>query len=200
MAILLPVLPRQAEYEFAEVAAGGVLRPAWGGPIQPMGRTGDRWAVTVTTPTMDASACGGDLETDIRRGRLTPVVMKVIEADDTPTYGATVQVNGAGQAGTTIGLKGLEPGVLIRKNKKLNLVIAGQHYLYEVTAPVTVPVGGLVALPIWPMIRRSPANNAAVILKDPVIEGFTEMISAPRLRQFGERVLTGFAFRLEERE
>ena len=200
MALILPTLPRQAEYTFDLVAAGGVLRPAWGGPVQPMARTGDRWAFDVTTPTMDAGGCGGDLESDIRRGRLTPVIMKVIEEDDTPTYGAAPQVNGALQAGTTINLKQLLPGVVIRKNKWLNLVINGQHYLYEVAALATADGGGLAAVSIWPPIRRSPANSSAVILKDPVIEGLAEITSPPRRRRFGDRVLTGFGFRLEEQE
>lgn len=200
MTITLQALPRGTEYLPVLVAAGTTQTPAWGGPSIPIERTGDRWAWDVAAPNVDGP-CGAALSADLTRGRLTPVVMSVTEPGlPIRDYGAPL-VDGAGQQGTTLALKGLPPGVVIAKGKWLSIVQAGgQRFLYQVAAEATADGDGEAGVPILPMIRRSPPNNAVVELAAPKVEGTVTFEGAARRAFASIGLTTGLRFRLTEQE
>jgi hypothetical protein len=78
------------------------------------------------------------------------------------------QVDGAGQLGVSINLKGFAAGQAFLAGDLFGFSDpAGRLALHMATADVTAGANGLVAVPLAPQIRRSPNNNAAVTLAQP---------------------------------
>ena len=86
-----------------------------------------------------------------------------------------LQVDGAGQGGTTLNVKGGTPGFMVRKGFWFSVQDEdGQHYLYNVRSPVRIGADGKAALPISPELRHPHLNNAAVHMAKPMVEGFVD--------------------------
>ena len=169
MTILLQKLPRTTEYEFREVAAGNVLKPAFGGSNQPLGRKGDHWAWDVTVPAVDARGCGMKLFADLVRGKREPVVMAVPERTAPWPWGAPVLDGAVG--GRFVPLRGLTPNVPIPV-KWMSLVLDGQRYLYLIADAVRADGDGKAIVPLTSLLRRPTIDGAVVELAKPMVEGF----------------------------
>ncbi|WP_267395584.1 hypothetical protein [Sphingomonas sp. GC_Shp_5] len=79
-------------------------------------------------------------------------------------------VDGAGQSGMTLNLRGLTPGYAFRRRQFFSVVHAGRRYLQYVRAQIVVGADGRAALPIGPMLRIAPADGD-VCEFIPMIEG-----------------------------
>lgn len=194
MTILLQTLPRTTTYEFREVAAGNVLRPAFGGSNQPLARKGDHWAWDVTIPAHDARAAGMKLFADLTRGKREPLVMKVPDRSPTQDYGAPV-CDGV-VAGNAIPLRGLEPDVIIPV-KWISLVLAGQRYLYLTADAVTADGFGRATVPITTLLRRPTIDGAVAEVATPMVEGFVPDNQSASLSTLSA---LGLRFTIEERD
>jgi hypothetical protein len=82
-----------------------------------------------------------------------------------PTGLGTPQVNGAGQAGTTLVTDGWA-GTGLRAGDFFSLGTGSNTRLYRVTANA-VPVAGAATLSFVPALRTSPADNAALNVVNP---------------------------------
>ncbi len=96
-------------------------------------------------------------------GTLTPV------DGPTPPAPAAALVNGADQTGATLAVDGLQPS-------KADVFKAGDYFqigtgsssrLHMVTADADSNASGEATLDIWPPLRSSPADNAAVTVSSP---------------------------------
>lgn len=153
---------------------GGVLRPSTGAKLLRVDRAGNRFRVAMTLPVQSAE----DARTIIARliaakteGLRVPYPLQGI---DQGAPGAPV-VDGAGQSGNTINLRGLTPGYLAREGFWLSIVRNGQHYLHVVRDPgATANADGDIVLPISPNLRVPYPDGAAVHLGRPMIEGLVE--------------------------
>ncbi len=196
----LPALPRQATVTEIPIASGTVQKPAWGGPLLPLERTGDRWAVDVSIPALEAATCGATFKRMLSMAKLNTVVLTFPEPGmPERNYGAP-KTRTTGAQGTTLPLKGLTPNVVIPDGKWLNLLIGGRHYLYMADGQQTVSSTGTIDLKIWPMIRRSAATDATVKLNDVVIEGHANVDSGFQGKRFGRTGILTLNFRIEEAE
>lgn len=92
------------------------------------------------------------------------------------TAGGTPVVNGVGQSGFSLVTKGwpasasavLRPGdYLSILSSPVNVGDTSVPRLYRVTAQVASDSGGNATIPIWPPLRESPANGAAITLNNP---------------------------------
>lgn len=92
----------------------------------------------------------------------------------TPAGPVTVQegpfVNGAGQAGTSLALRGWLPlAQAFRAGDLLGFTdTTGRQRLHMATADATASEAGLVTVPIAPPIRRAPADGATVTIVSPL--------------------------------
>lgn len=201
--IILPKLPKTAEFEIAEISFARDMRPSTGGPSQRQDRLGTRHAIQVSVPMMKYGWCGAGVAADLAVARTGDGALIQIPEPKVPkiAYGTFYQnnpaVDGAGQLGKNIKLKMLIPGVVIKKGKWLSLYAGGRWFAYFTTAEVTVDGSGVATLPIYPMIRRSPLDNARVELVDPVIQGLTKDPVQRKLNRLGG---LGFDFIIEETE
>ena len=170
--ITLPAAPAPNGIELALKDFGSILRPPSGAAVQRLNRKGSRWRASVSLPPMtpaEARVFVSRLARAKFEGVRIPLPLLVAQG----APGSPV-VNGAGQAGSTINLRGMTNGYVAAEGYWLSIVnAAGQHFLHCVTASVTV-AGGVAAVGIVPELRTPFADGAAVHLVAPQIEGFVE--------------------------
>lgn len=171
MTILLSTLPRRTQYSMRVVSAANDMAPAFGGNTQRLARKGTRFGIDVSVPPLPQAGCGMALITDLVQGETEVMAFNIPEAFPAQSYG-TPLVKGAGQAGSTLAIDGLPPLTAIPKGKFLTVIIGGQRYAYLVRASTVANGSGEASLPIWPMLRKSPADNAVIELAAPKIEGY----------------------------
>lgn len=170
--ITLPTTPAPNGIELSLLDYGAILRPPGGGAVQRVNRKGSRWRASVSLPPM-LPAEARIFISRLARAKFEGVRLELPLLVDQGAPGAPV-VNGAGQAGTTINLRGMTNGYVVAEGYWLSIVnAAGQHFLHCVTASVTV-AGGLAAVGIVPELRTSFADGATVHLVAPQIEGFVD--------------------------
>jgi hypothetical protein len=171
MAILLPTDPVPQRWRPRVLDWGGELTPVLGGEVQRLNRIGDRLAVDVVlTATPDAALAQAYIAR-LRRGRRDgarlawPQLNLAVGNPGAPT------VNGGGQAGSSLAVKGLTPGYRVREGQFFSLVSNGCRYVHMIAAASVVPPSGFATLPIEPMLRVLPSNHDVVELAAPMIEG-----------------------------
>lgn len=194
MAFDLQALPQQTTYDIREVTASNILRSAINGDSMVRHRMGDRWAIDVKVPAVDASACGPGLVADLVRGKKETLRVPVPEFLPAQNYGSSPTVNG-GASGTVLPVKGLTPGVVIRKGKWLNHVFGAQRFLYQTAAEVTADGSGNATLTLTQILRRPGVNGHQIILESPVIEG---LIPPGQSWSMGSLPAIGVNFSIEE--
>lgn len=87
----------------------------------------------------------------------------------------TPLVDGAGQSGGTLLLKGLTPGYVCREGYWLSIVDEnGRHYLHNVKTGGRATAGGALTIGITPILRWPYLNNAVVHLAKPMVEGWVD--------------------------
>lgn len=194
-AVTLPALPRNVEYQVREINRDRALEPTFGGDESLIQRLGTKHEWVVNVPSIASAGCGPALVAALAVGKSAGAVMPIPEPKmpDAP-YGA-VRVNGAGQLGTSLVVDGLTPQVVIPAGKWLSVVISDRRYAYYTTAEVVADETGAATLPIYPMIRRSPADNDVVELAEPKVEGRVIM-SERDVRRIGS---LSFSFTIRER-
>jgi hypothetical protein len=90
-------------------------------------------------------------------------------------------VNGAGQSGVALNVKGLTAGYQVLEGYWLTILdFAGTRYLHQVVTSVTANGSGLATVQIDPPIRANFLDNATIQLATPQVEGLvTSSVSWP---------------------
>ncbi|WP_231372511.1 hypothetical protein [Sphingomonas melonis] len=84
-------------------------------------------------------------------------------------------VDGAGQAGTSLAVRGLSAGMAVREGFWLSVVRStGQHFLHNVAGEVIADDNGRALLPLSEMLRRPFGDGDRVKLVKPMIEGIVD--------------------------
>ena len=197
MSILLPSTPGPASAEPGYMEWGGTLRPVFGGAMQKLLRLGDRFAIDVTMPPLRTEAAGRVWVSKLIQAQRQGAIFSWPQLDlNVGTPGAPV-VDGAGQAGSTIRIKGLTGNYTVRDGQFFSIIHGGRRYLHMATADTNASSGGIIAaLPIAPMLRIQPSNGAICEFVEPMIEGLIEGDS--RTWTLDVARLTGLSFRIIE--
>lgn len=196
MAVAITNLPRGARHTIREVSRNRVMTPTFGGPETMIARIGTRSAMDVQVPAIASRGCGPALIAALLRGRTEGVVIDIPEPKvEVRDYGVPL-VNGANQQGMSLIVDGLPAGAVI-PIKWLSLIVNGRRFAYFITGEVTADGLGRATLPIWPMIRRSPPDNATVELAKPKMEGFVQDVVEREIQSIGAITVS---FRIIERE
>ena len=170
MSFLLPQprLPQTATPRYLDF--GGVLTPPGGGIAQMLVRPG-HFALVVNYPRLKPEPDGRILMSAIRQAKLEGALFPVPEPGLPVIAYGTPQVNGNGQTGMSLEIKGATAGITILNGKWLSIIFAGRRYLHHATADTLVGGDGTCLLPIFPMLRISPNDSATIELATPYIEG-----------------------------
>jgi len=182
MAITLPPLPRPWRASPTLVDFGADLTPPLGGPIQRVTRLGSRFKLTLDPADygLITKTYASNLLAALLKARATGQTvilpfpqMGASRANDVaPANALTPLVDGAGQSGTVLNVRGLAVGAQLLAGQFGSVTVSGRSYLYVLTDSVTANALGKAALNIAPMLRASPADGAAMSFASPQIEGW----------------------------
>ena len=151
-------------------------------------------------PALAAAGCGAALIADLERGETETVVVAIPEPGLEPVNYGTPLVCGASQLGMTLNIDGLPVGRVIPKGKWFSVIISGQRFAYMTTAEATANGSGQAGLSIFPMLRRSPPDNAVIELAEPKLEGFVQLPQSWAVRRAGRMGAVSVDFSVVERE
>lgn len=170
--ILLPASPALSGAKIRLLDWGGRLIPWGGGVTQNLLRLGTRSGVEYKLPLMRSEPDGRTWGMKLREAKLSGVIVPFIQDGLViGSPGTSISVDGAGQSGLTLSIKGATVGYAVRYGQAFNLIHAGRRYLHFARANTAIPAGGKVALPIFPMLRIIPSDNDVIEMAAPMIEG-----------------------------
>lgn len=194
-ALILPTSPAPREMTPRPISSRNEQRPASSGPVNRYMQPGTRWAWDIELPPMSYV---DSLEWDDLLSEADTVIMKIHQPGLNTGSPGSPLINGAGQVGRTLNLKGLTPGYTFRKGQWISFPVVGQLFAYKVRTATVVGADSTVALPLLTLLRLPPANNAVVSVAEPRAEGFAT-VDPSSLKVSVDRMVR-LRFTLEERE
>jgi len=175
MSIELPPKPAPNGMSPTLLDFGLTLRPATGGPVLKVGRPGSRFRIEFSFPRMVPDVARRFISRLLEAKRAGHLVLPLPLLGVNQGVPGTPVVDGAGQAGTTLALRGCTPNYLIKEGYWLTIVDAsGQRYLYNSRTTTSADAGGNITFGIEPPLRHPFPDGATVKLAKPEIEGFID--------------------------
>lgn len=171
MALDLPALPKGASIVPGLTDNSARLTPPLGGPTQTIARMGNRFYLKVTLPTLDADCADAWLAVQMRHKTELQTLRLAWPQKAVSGLPAGAQVDGAGQAGAVLAVKGLAAGQEVAARRPFNFISGGRSYLHMTTTQTVADGAGKAFVTLAPMLRVSPANSLALNFITPVIEG-----------------------------
>lgn len=166
----LPILPNTAFRRVARiplVAQGGTVSPfSFEAQVQNWG--GEAWSYEIEfwSQTGDDGRALSAFFTALK-GRSGSFILKDPSAFNTASVG-TPLVNGALQTGESIVTDGWTPSITVLKaGYFIQLGTDATTRLHMVTADAVSDGAGNATLSIWPALRESPADDAAIVIDEP---------------------------------
>lgn len=150
---------------------GGVLTPFLGGPEQLIVRAGTRFGARVSVPPMRSDELGRIYVSRLLQGRMNGVLMRWPLLEFNPGNPGSPLIAAGASSGSTIQLKGLTAGYVVKEGQYFSIVTGGRRYLHMATADVTASGTGTAAVNIFPLLRKSVATNDVVEMAQPMIQG-----------------------------
>lgn len=198
MSVLIP-WTRIADLTIRPRLFSGNQEGVLGGEDLPTPRMGDRLAADFLTTQLRQDAESRLLiaalfeatTADARIALRMPTATKMLGRS-----GAVV--DGAGQAGSVVNLRGFMPGAVVRRGAMFSIVHNGVHHVFMPRAEVIAGASGKIALPIWPMLRFLTADGDACHLDDPMIEG--QLIGFDKGAGFERNRTKPLTFTIQERK
>lgn len=150
------------------------LEPQLGGEFQQIVRPGSRFALEISLPRKRFAELGakGAMQwiSRLNQAKHGEALYPWPQPGLTVPAMATPRVNGANQLGSVLIIDGATAGAAYREGQFISIIHNGNRYLHMITADGTL-AGGAGSLPIFPMLRASPADNALVEFNPPMIQG-----------------------------
>lgn len=195
MTKILPTMPGAIEFTPRLITSRTENSPAFGSSDQRFARMGSRWAFDVRLEPQDSESAMDwvDVETESET-----CVWPVPLIDFDPGPEGAPKIDGAGQTGSTVNLKGLTPNLIIRKGQWFSVITSSRRYLYRARSEVVADATGDAAVPLTTLLRVPHANNDVVEIEEPKIEGFVTM-PEDAWRMQGEDRLIWLSFTIKER-
>jgi hypothetical protein len=173
--ILLPTGINPNSIKLAMLDYGLTLRPALGGAVQRVSRAGSRYRAEMTFPPLK-TANAQQMISRLLEAKRTGGIRINFPLMDMPqgTPGMPV-VNGAGQSGTSLVIRGLTAAYTFKEGFWLSIVAAsGQPYLHNCRAALSADGLGNATILIEPPLRVPFLDGATILIAAPVIEGFID--------------------------
>lgn len=172
--IELPETPAPNGVTTALLDYGGVLRPALGGAALRLDRAGSRFRAEVSYPPMKAATArvfvSRLLDAKSEGLRIEFPLLGINQG----IPGAPV-VDGAGQSGKTLAVRGLTAGYAFKEGYWLSIEdAAGQHYLHNCRSNAVADGSGDAEISITPALRVPFADGDSIHLAKPMIEGLVD--------------------------
>lgn len=154
---------------------GGFLTPGLGGEVQRIDRMGNRFGITVSLPPVVGKDRGRILVSRMIRAKTEGVRIEYPLLDFAPGNAGTILIDGAGQTGRTLDVKGALPHYAFREGQPFSVENSdGRHYLHFVDTDAVADAAGDASLTISPMLREEFGDGDSCHFAKPMVEGFIE--------------------------
>jgi hypothetical protein len=194
--ITLPNFAYPSDVAFSLLDFGMIVRPAAGAPALRINRGGSRYVMEFTLPAMQADQAR-TVKARLTRAKSEGIRVPVpMLAASQGSPGSPV-VDTAASAGTTLYLRALTPGYLIKEGYWLTVTDAGGAlYLHDVATAVRAGTDGKATVTLGVPLRCALADGAAVLMAKPMIEGLVTSDIGWKLPSEG--IVGGLGFTVEE--
>lgn len=173
--IELPESPAPNGVSATLIDFGITMRPALGGAVQRVSRAGSRFRVDLSFPPMVGDDARKFIARLLKAKREGEIRVEFPLLDVAQGLAGSPVVDGAGQLGTSLTLRGLTPFYAFKEGFWLSIVdAAGQPYLHNVQSPAVADGSGVVTVTIEPPLRAAFADGATVLIERPVVQGFID--------------------------
>lgn len=171
--IILPTWPGARRAVPRVLDFGGIQEPQSGAETQRLNKLGNRYGVAFVMPPLRATADEGMKWVNrLIRGQQAGARMEYPLLDFDPGTPGTFRVNGSGQAGKMLAIKGGAPFYTFREGQPFHLSIGGQLYLDFIGADTTADGSGNATITLSQMLRKPPIDNDPLEFAQPCIEGW----------------------------
>lgn len=171
MSIFLPDSPGLKNAKHRLLDWGGRLVPTLGGPVQTLTRLGTRSSVEYTLPSMPSEPDGRIWGMTLRQAKISGVIAPFLQDGLIVGTPGAIVVDGQGQSGTSLRIRGGAPGYVIRFGQAFSIVHGGRRYLYFAAQQIALDTNGKALLPIFPMLRAITSDGDICEFSRPLIEG-----------------------------
>lgn len=166
------VVPNEATA--ALVDAGGVMRSPLNTAALRVDRPGSHYRAELTFPRIGDPARARVVVSRLIRAQREGLRTWFPTPEDQPVFGSVV-VDGAGQAGLSLAVRGLQPRSFLREGWWLSVVDgAGRPYLHNLGGGVIAGADGRATIALSEHLRAPLPDGAAVNLVAPPIEGIVD--------------------------
>lgn len=171
MSFALPPVPPRTEISVRPLGNSRDQTSPLTGASQRIVRPGGKHALSLSLPAITHRAAREWIAARRRaEDELVTFPVPVLEAAASP-IGAAVAVDGAGQLGKSLAVRGLFPHAVVSEGRPVSLASGGRLWLHYLTADVAADAAGKAVLQLAPMLRVTPADGDPVELEVPLIEG-----------------------------
>jgi hypothetical protein len=148
-----------------------------GGVNQRVARLGSRFGIDVTYPAMRQEDALNFLGV-MMLSELNPVSIVLPQRGFNPGASGTPLVNGAGQSGSSLAMRGLVAGYTFLAGQLFDFFGSdGRRYVQMVTQGISANGSGNVTVQIAPIMRNSPNDGGVIEITNPTLEGFISLAS-----------------------
>ena len=169
-----------------------------GGEDLQITRVGDRFAVDVTTTQLRQDADSRLLIAYLMEATTADARIELRLPNRPKPIGSGITVDGAGQTGSTLNLRGLLRGTELVHGRFFSITHGGTHFVYMTRARVVVGQDGRAAVPIWPMLRFISVDGESAAFDQPMIEG--QLIGFDKGAAFERNRTKPLSFTIQERK
>lgn len=171
MSVLLPLIRIQATGAPRPILFSGNQEGSLGGEDLQINRMGDRFAVDFVTDQLLRNADSRNLIAALTEATTADAIAPVPLVNASRAYAPGGVVDGAGQTGSTLNIRGRVAGEVLARGDFFSIIHAGRRYVFMIRGNVTVDGAGKAAVPIWPMLRFVTVDGEACEFAQPYIEG-----------------------------
>lgn len=167
--IALPADPAPRDVRLSPLTFSSMTRSPWSGAQQVQLNAGMMWRFGVDFPPMSAVQAREWVGTLSQlNGRFgTFLFGDPLWKTPRGTWGGSPVVDGAGQAGQNLAVRGLSAGATGLKGDYFQLGSGSAARLHMVTVDFTADGAGSATLDIWPRLRGAPADGVALVTATP---------------------------------
>lgn len=174
MTIALPSSPRTATAKPRLVGNSVETDPVIGGAVQRKVRLGTRWALEATLPVMDYAE-GMAWTADLAASEAEEVLLLWPQPPEVVGVIGTPVVNGGGQSGTSLSVRGATAGYAFKKGLFFSMLQGGRRYLHQIVAASAANGAGVATIQIRPMLRVVPSDGVGMEFYEPKIQGWAQV-------------------------
>jgi hypothetical protein len=171
VSILIPNEPGLRSHEPQLLDFGAVQQGALGGAAQRLNRLGTRFGMVFEVAPASSGTTGRIFFLRLIRALRQGAIMAVPQPGLVIGSPGAPVVNGAGQTGSTLALRGFSAGYQVREGQFFSLIVGGRRYLHTFGADGAASGSGTLSIAIEPMLRVIPPDGATAEVAQPYIEG-----------------------------